>query len=144
MDGATSIEFNPTHVFPDSIFGDQLITLIVTSADGCKDTTQKVVVINDELIFYIPNTFTPDGDANNQVFQPIFTSGYDPLVYSMWIYNRWGELVFESNDASKGWEGTFGEKGKVVQDGVYTWKIEFKSNKKDKHQLVTGSVNVLK
>ena len=56
------------------------------------------IIINDELIFYVPNTFTPDGDTYNQTFQPIFTSGYDPLVFSMLIYNRWGELLFESTD----------------------------------------------
>jgi gliding motility-associated-like protein len=144
MDGGTSAEINPTHIFPDSIFGEQLITLIVTSLNGCKDTTQKVVIINDELIFYVPNTFTPDGDTYNQTFQPIFTSGYDPLVFSMLIYNRWGEVVFETNDASRGWAGTFGENGNMAQEGVYTWKIEFKTNKKDKHQLVTGSVNILR
>ncbi len=144
MDGGTSAEINPTHIFPDSIFGEQLITLIVTSINGCADTTQKVVIINDELIFYVPNTFTPDGDTYNQTFQPIFTSGYDPLVFSMLIYNRWGEVVFETNDASMGWDGTFGENGNMVQEGVYTWKIEFKTNKKDKHQLVTGSVNILR
>ncbi len=144
MDGGTSAESNPTHIFPDSIFGEQLITLIVTSINGCADTTQKVVIINDELIFYVPNTFTPDGDTYNQTFQPIFTSGYDPLVFSMLIYNRWGEVVFETNDASMGWDGTFGENGNMVQEGVYTWKIEFKTNKKDKHQLVTGSVNILR
>ena len=144
MDGGTSAEINPTHIFPDSIFGEQLITLIVTSLNGCKDTTQKVVIINDELIFYVPNTFTPDGDTYNQTFQPIFTSGYDPLVFSMLIYNRWGEVVFETNDASIGWDGTFGENGNMVQEGVYTWKIEFKTNKKDKHQLVTGSINILR
>ena len=63
----------------------------------------------------------------------------------MKIFNRWGEIVFESNDASKGWNGTYGVEGNtIVRDGTYIWKIEFKETGKDKRQILTGHVNVLK
>ena len=142
MDGGTSSETDPSHIFPDSIYGDQLITMIATSANGCKDTTSKIVTINEELIFYIPNAFTPDGDTYNQTFQPVFRSGFDPNDFTMLLYNRWGEVIFESHDTAIGWDGTFG--GNMVQDDVITWVIEFKIMRKDKHVRYTGHVNILR
>ncbi len=143
MDGATSNLDNPTHEFPDSTYGDQNILLIATSAGGCKDTIIKSITIEEELIIYIPNSFTPDPDIHNPTFQPVFTSGYDPYVYSMLIFNRWGEIVFETHDVSVGWNGTFGNTNKV-QDDVYTWRIEFKLSKKDEHRILVGSVNLIR
>ena len=60
----------------------------------------------------------------------------------MLLYNRWGELIFESHDAKVGWDGTFG--GNMVQDGVITWVIEFKIIRKDKHVRYHGHVNILR
>jgi len=98
------------------------------------------------LLFYIPNCFTPDDDEHNQFFQPIFTSGFDPSDYNLFIYNRWGEVVFESHDATVGWDGSYGGKREinVVQDGVYTWKIEFKTTDTDERKMVVGHVNVIR
>ena len=81
----------------------------------------------EELLYYVPNSFTPDGDGVNDTFLPTFTSGYDPYDYSLLIFNRWGQIVFESHDATKGWNATMGVDGEIVQDGTYTWKIEFKT-----------------
>jgi gliding motility-associated-like protein len=81
------------------------------------------VVECEELIYYVPNSFTPDGDSYNNTFQPIFTSGYDIYNFRMFIFNRWGEIVWESYDASAGWDGNYG--GLRCQDGVYTWRIDF-------------------
>ena len=91
----------------------------------------------------MPNVFTPDGDQFNETFQPIFTSGYDPYDYHLMIFNRWGELLFESYNSKVGWDGTYGG-GDLVEDGVYVWVIEFKENMSDKHYTVRGHVSVLK
>jgi gliding motility-associated-like protein len=82
----------------------------------------------------------------NQTFKPVFTSGFDPYDYNLFIYNRWGELIFESKDANFGWDGTYGIGGQnlKVQDGAYTWKIEFKTLQSDERKRVTGHVNLLK
>ncbi len=95
------------------------------------------------IIFYVPNVFTPDGDEFNEVFQPVFTAGYDPFDFHLMIFNRWGELIFESYNADIGWDGTYGERG-LVQDGVYVWKIDFKETMSDKRHIHTGHVTVLK
>jgi gliding motility-associated-like protein len=116
---------------------------MATSDHGCIDTAMATVYVEEDLIYYVPNTFTPDGDGNNEVFRPVITSGMDPNYYHFYIYNRWGEAVFESQDIEDGWDGTV--HGLVAQDGTYTWKIEFKSTVKRRvDNVVTGHVNILK
>ena len=94
------------------------------------------------LIYYIPNTFTPDGDGHNQTFKPVFTSGFDPFNYEMLIYNRWGEIIFETHDVTYGWDGTYALEN--CQDGVYLYKITFKNPFLDEPKVVCGSVSLLK
>ena len=142
MDGSTSTLTDPSHTFPDSVYGDQLITMIASSIHGCKDTVSKIVTIEEELIYYIPNAFTPDVDQYNPTFQPVFNSGYDPYDFTMLIFNRWGEIVFETHDVLIGWDGKFG--GKIMMDETMTWKIEFKIKGKDKHVVETGHVSILR
>lgn len=134
---------NPSHVFPNEEQGNYVVQLIAMSSLGCADTAYQVIVVKDELIYYVPNTFTPDADDFNETFKPVFSSGFDPFNYSMFIYNRWGEIIWESHDASVGWDGTYGGTYHV-QDGTYTWKMEFKTTMNDKRVMVTGHVNVVR
>lgn len=137
-----STDVNPSHTFPDNATTGYDVWLYAYSPIGCVDSTVNTIRVDEVIIFYIPNTFTPDGDEFNQIFQPIFTSGFDPYDFNLKIYNRWGQVVFESNDDTQGWDGTYG--GEIVQDGSYTWKIEFKSISNDERFIHTGHVNVLK
>jgi len=136
---------NPSHLYGE-IPGSYSVYLVAISPLGCIDTAFAIINISEELLFYIPNTFTPDVDNYNPVFQPIFTSGFDPYDFTLLIYNRWGELIFESHDASIGWNGTYGSNGevKICQDGSYTWKIEFKTKLNDERKMVVGHVNLLR
>jgi gliding motility-associated-like protein len=140
----TSNEVNPSVDYGENP-GQYNVELIASTAAGCADTVTSIVNVVDRIIFYVPNTFTPDDDNFNQYFTPIFTSGFDPFDYKLLIYNRWGETVFESNDASIGWNGTYGsESTRIVKDGTYIWKIEFKETMTDKRHIHTGHVNVLR
>lgn len=141
-DGTGSQEFEPTHIYPEEV-GTYEIVLTATTDHGCVDTAMATVYVEEDLIYYVPNTFTPDGNGNNEVFRPVIESGIDPNYYHFYIYNRWGEQVFESADIQDGWDGTF--KGFQAQDGTYTWKIEFKSTvRRQVDTVVTGHVNILK
>jgi gliding motility-associated-like protein len=141
-DGTGSPQFDPWHTYPEEI-GTYDIILTATSDHGCVDTAHATVYVEEDLIYYVPNTFTPDGDGNNDEFKPVVESGMDPHYYHFWIYNRWGETVFESEDIEEGWNGSF--RGLVAQDGTYTWKIEFKSTiHRRVDNVVTGHVNILK
>lgn len=139
-DNSTSSAQNPVYIYPNA--GDFAALLIATNG-MCVDTARITIHIDEELIYYLPNSFTPDGDELNQTFQPVFTDGFDPYDFNMLIYNRWGEVIFESNDATIGWDGVYKD-NTVVQDGTYTWRIEFKERMSDKRHIVVGHVNVLK
>ncbi|MEX1190338.1 MAG: PKD domain-containing protein [Brumimicrobium sp.] len=143
-DGNSSSDINPTNTYPD-VRDTFEVQLIATNEDGCSDTAYTVINILEDLIFYVPNTFTPDNDDFNESFKPIFTSGFDPYNYTLLIFNRWGEVIFESNDANVGWDGTYGvSSNTVVKEGTYVWKIIFKTNKNDERKEEIGHVNLLK
>ncbi len=141
-----SILVNPSHDYSNTTIGNYIVTLIAYSPFGCVDTAYSTIQIYEELIFYVPNTFTPDNDDYNPSFQPIFTAGYDPYDYTLLIFNRWGEIVFESHNTEVGWDGSYGSNREVdlVQDGTYTWKIEFKTNRNDERVMRVGHVNIIR
>jgi hypothetical protein len=62
------------------------------------------------------------------------------------IFNRWGEIVFESNDSDYGWDGSYGSNGEYIlsPDGSYTWRIEFKLSRWDERKIITGHVNLIR
>ena len=142
-DGTYSNYKNPTHKFPENP-GEYIIDLTASNMENnaCSKTVTRSIFMPEPVIYFIPNTFTPNGDELNNVFQPVFTFGYDPQNYGFYIYNRWGELLFESHDTKIGWDGTFGNE--IVQNDTYIWKLEFKEKLKENKHSKTGHVNVLK
>jgi gliding motility-associated-like protein len=141
-----STDIEPTHDYTNSPYGNYEVMLVAVSPAGCVDTAYSVIQIIEELIFYVPNSFTPDGDTYNQTFKPVFTSGFDIYDYTLLVYNRWGEVIFESRDANFGWDGSYGSNNQteIVQDGTYTWVIEFKVTMNDERKRVNGHVNVIR
>jgi gliding motility-associated-like protein len=137
----TSNESNPTYTYGEEELEHE-ITLIAYSQYGCSDTVTKTIEGLEELLFWVPNTFTPDGNKHNDTFDPVFISGFNPFDYNLLIFNRWGEVLFESNNAEVGWDGTYG--GEIVKDGTYIWKIEFKTKYTDERQVHVGHVNILR
>jgi gliding motility-associated-like protein len=137
----TSTQEHPSHTYPEQA-RNYYVTLVVANSHGCTDTATQLIVVENQVIFYVPNTFTPDGDLFNPNFLPIFTAGYDIYNFNLVIFNRWGEIVFESNNARYGWDGTYG--GMPSPDGTYTWQIQYKELFKDKHVLIRGHFNLLR
>jgi gliding motility-associated-like protein len=140
---STTVE-NPIHIFPSKEPGQYVVTLKAYNQFGCMDSIQRVIEVYEELIYYVPNTFTPDNDEYNPTFQPVFTAGFNPFDYSLLIFDRWGVLVFESHNAEIGWAGLYGVDGELCQDGTYTWKIEFKTNRSDERKILVGHVNLIR
>ncbi|NRA11959.1 MAG: gliding motility-associated C-terminal domain-containing protein, partial [Crocinitomicaceae bacterium] len=135
-DGNTDTFIHPTNTYDEP--GLYYITLIAIDDKGCTDTIVKPINIEEEWFIYIPNTFTPDGDRNNNDFR-VSTIGIRSL--DVGIYNRWGELIFTSPDLNFIWDGTY--HGLYVPDGTYTYNIVFVTNSgRDKN--LRGHVNVLK
>ncbi len=137
-DGDSSYIQNPTHTYSDT--GTFYVTLVVINDSyNCSDSISKYVTINPEFVFYVPNTFTPNANGKNDIF-----NGYGMSIaeYELYIYNRWGGLVFKSNDMYEGWDGTsmFGDK--TVQQGVYVYLFILKDKLSKKHEII-GHVTLL-
>ncbi|MGZ3931328.1 MAG: T9SS type B sorting domain-containing protein, partial [Bacteroidia bacterium] len=110
---------DPTHEF--SAVGLYPVTLVETNVYGCTDTITKVLTLSEDFTMYIPNTFTPNGDGINDQFMPK-GMGFRPESFEMLIFDRWGTLIFKTNDIYKGWDGTV--KGALVQNDVYIYKVK--------------------
>ncbi|MBI2259442.1 MAG: gliding motility-associated C-terminal domain-containing protein [Flavobacteriia bacterium] len=128
-DGITSTSENPVHTFPSQA-GNYLVTLISYQNGLCNDTVSRIIRIPTDDFLYVPNTFTPDGDEYNQLFEPIISDGVMAESYTLLIFNRWGEILFESHDPSIGWDGTYNAYS--VEKGLYVWRIQFENLKYEK------------
>jgi gliding motility-associated-like protein len=132
---------NTGHTYQDA--GFYMVTLVASSEDGCSDTVRKEITVTDELILYVPNSFTPDGDELNDIFIPVIKGGYDRKSgYLLNIYNRWGEIIFTTDQVGIGWDGTF--EGKEAPIGTYTWLIQIKDSFSTKVNIHNGHVNLIR
>lgn len=136
----SSIIQNPTYVYPDS--GTYGIELIVTNIYGCADTTTGFVTIDQILVFYAPNSFSPNDNGNNDVFR-VYGDGIEKSTFEMTIFNRWGERVFRSVDYEEGWNGARNNTGELVQEDVYVWTVKFKDYLGKKREYI-GHVTIVK
>lgn len=118
------------------------IVMLVASNPFCEDTAIIQINIQEDLIYYVPNTFTPNGDFVNGMFLPVFTSGIDIENYEFLIYNRWGELIFETTNSTTGWDGTY--ENLSSPDGVYIYQIRFKDLYTAKAYEIFGHVNLIR
>jgi gliding motility-associated-like protein len=142
-DGQSSSEYSPTHAYSNANEGMNVI-LTATSSFGCVGTATVFIPFKEEGDFYVPNSFTPDEDEFNQNWLPIFTKGFDPFNFNVFIFDRWGEIVWENHDYQRGWDGTYGEKGGKAPDGVYIWRIEYKPVENDKKIVVMGHLTLMR
>lgn len=135
-DGATSNNQNPTHTYNGA--GDYSISLYVENSYGCSDNIVKEVKIKPVFSFYIPNAFTPNlGDGINDTFKGV---GLNISEFNMMIFDRWGEMIFESSYLEEGWNGTY--KGEQVPNDVYVYKIKLKDVLGQNHNYI-GKVIVV-
>ena len=147
--------FNQWYVFGDTITTQNLILTWdmegndifqgVRWESGCISNPETFFVrvgLCPNEVFYIPNAFTPDGDERNNVFKPIITSGVDIFNYTFVVYNRWGQIIWESFNVNAGWDGTYDNK--LCQDGLYSWKLRFKTDETDEIKEFYGSLTVIR
>jgi gliding motility-associated-like protein len=139
-EGVSSLE-NPRLNYPDGVVGEYMIYLTVTDDLGCTDTSSVKVIVLSDVLTYIPNAFTPDGDEHNQIWKYSF-AGIETSGFSMYIYNRWGEVIWESHDVDGYWDGTYN--GKIVPDGIYMWRADFDVLNNAERRILNGSITVLR
>ena len=135
-DGNGSFLVNPTHVYtqPDAYE----ITLIATDQKGCVDSISKWIEIAPERYIYLPNSFTPDGDGLNEYFYGRFIGLLSARFY---IFNRWGEEIFFSDQLNFVWNGEYEDV--PVQDGTYSWYLIYEIEK-GIYEDLSGHVNVIR
>ena len=123
-DGVISNDQNPSHIYDYP--GLYYVWLTVEDENGCTHKTMKTINVLEEFFSYSPNAFSPNGDGINDTFQPILTD-IDFNTYELNIFNRWGDIIFKTDNYSKSWDGTFN--GEPMIGGVYTYKINYKTRR---------------
>ena len=120
--------------------GYYTVTLIVNDEFGCADTTSGDVKIREEMRFYVPNSFSPNGDGLNDVFLPV-GSEVSEEGYTLCIYDRWGGLIFMTHNLHQGWDGTV--KGRRVEGGSVMHYVIFYQNMDGRQFVKDGVLHVL-
>ena len=136
-----STQTNVQVQFPDGVTGEYDVMLITTSELNCADTMEHTLVVFPEVLIYVPNSFTPDDDEYNQNWR-VYLEGIDMYDFELLIYNRWGELIWESHDVEVGWDGTYN--GMNVETGTYTWVIRASEMLNDNKYTWDGHINLLR
>ena len=122
-DGATSNQANFYHTYSDQDTGSYLVKLIASNSFGCIDSTEIWVIVRPDGTYYVPNSFTPNGDGLNDEFKIV---GMGIEEFELYIYDRWGKLVFESKDVNYGWNGKTNNND--LPAGVYNYLVIYKDN----------------
>jgi len=134
-------QWEPFGETTQTIVADQQLVYRVTvyNENGCEGTDEFEVKPDCISTSFLPSAFSPNGDGLNDVFKPTLVNFEE---YTLQIYNRWGEKIFESADAQDGWDGQY--KGEKVQSGVYTYVMRYKSTEDNQWQNVGGVVSVVR
>ena len=135
--------------------GAYTVTLYATNLGYCPDSTSLSIAIYPDVLLYVPNTFTPnDNDIHNSSFFPFFSGPILKDEYVFRIYDRWGQIIFETTELpdiptttynTKGaWNGDSPIGKSTSQDGTYTWEIFYKTPFNEDRRRVIGHVNLLR
>ncbi len=127
-----------SYVFPP-VEDNYLVTLIALGANGCSDTITDSVNVRATPTIFTPNAFTPSGDRHNELFAPVVSS---VASYEFIVFDRWGHVVFESNQPGEGWDGRV--KGQAPVSGVYVWKLTYESYIEKGKKTIHGHVVLIK
>lgn len=135
-------EQNPNFTYP-KYAGTYQVCLAIVSPFGCVDTTCGPVEVRGEYTFFIPNTFTPNGDGKNDGFTPKGT-GIDENNYELWIFDRWGNFIWKTNIWGEQWDGRANGGANVAQIDTYVWKVFVREKYSGRRHKYIGHVNIVK
>jgi gliding motility-associated-like protein len=131
---------HPSFEYPSS--GCYDVTLTVTTVNGCVSSTVDEICIDPDVTLFVPNAFTPNADGSNDMFFPQGI-GIDPDQFEMWIFDRWGNLIYYTEDMSQGWNGCVQGSSVIAQIDTYVWKIKAVDMLGKKHSLI-GKVSLIR
>ena len=127
-DGGISFEQNPQHTFQDTGMFD--VHLLATSSNGCTDTITQLIDVVPVANLQFPNAFTPNGDGSNDLFRG---KGATELIndYEIFIFDRFGKIVFNSENSTEGWNGQLNNSGADLPPGVYMFRATWREPRGD-------------
>ncbi|PLX07980.1 MAG: hypothetical protein C0594_06260, partial [Marinilabiliales bacterium] len=134
-----SINENPSHIF--NYNGEKQVKLIAYSLNGCYDMVEKSVKVKIVHPYYMPSAFTPNGNGIDDYFGPEGV-GLQDYKFTMLVYDRMGQLVFETSNPEKKWDGKIKGTNKSAAPGVYTFKVVTIDKYGNKDRRI-GSVTIL-
>ncbi len=130
---------SPVHIY--STDGEYEVSLTITDANGCEDSTSNKVIIQDNYTLWAPTAFTPNGDGINEYFIPK-GNGIDPDNFTMYIFDRWGKELYFTNSYNQPWKGTIGNSDVIAPQGVYVWVVYTSEKSGIKHKYI-GRVTLI-
>jgi gliding motility-associated-like protein len=139
-DISSSFDRNPVYTFPDT--GFYLVQQIVVHESGCADTAVVLIDIEPLVVVEMPNAFTPNNDGLNDGFRGFgFNTGLENFRMSIW--NRWGEMIFETSNPSAAWNGTKNNTGPPAPPGVYVYMVEY-DGPRGGREVLRGHVTLIR
>ncbi len=149
-DGTVDYRVNPTHTYTKE--GNYEITLVTFTDEGCTDTTTRPMVVRPTANIFVPNVFIPNpggpngGDISqatgqniNTIFYPVPNKPVKDIEFQ--VFNRWGEVIFESKDINKGWDGYIREN--LAEQSVYIYRVDVKFQDGSEETII-GDVTLLR
>lgn len=138
-DGTVSYEENPAHQYDTS--GIYLVMLIADAGNGCLDTTYNYVEVDPYVTLYIPNAFTPDADGLNDTFGALGLN-FEHESFEFEIFDRWGGLMWQTDNPFHWWDGTHMNSGERVKQGMYVWRISVRHFNTFEPKILVGTVTL--
>ena len=140
--GSSEIQ-NPAFEFPGEDTATYAVSVRISTAFGCMDEITDYIVIEPEYHFYVPNAFTPNGDKRNDIFKPEGV-GVAKAEYRLQVFDRWGNMIFETIDPNEGWNGSRMNVGELLPIGTYVWKIKTRdlTSNAEEHEY-TGYISIV-
>lgn len=142
----STIDEDMIYTIPDSDPqpGKYSVLLTVTNDVGCADSSLQTVELIEELLSFIPNTFTPNGDGINDSFKPVLIN-VDPDQYQLDIFDRFGKIIFSTNNLNEGWNGrSTDENDYYAPNGTYNYRIKAHSINTAENVLWEGFINLIR
>ncbi len=118
------------------------VRLVVANEYLCYDTTMQSILVNPDVVVFVPTSFSPDNDGLNDAFQAVFSSPELIQSFDLQIYNRWGQQLHAFSSLDQSWDGSY--QGEDVQRGVYVWVMHYRIQGDDESRVLEGRVTVLR
>jgi gliding motility-associated-like protein len=140
--GSSSLP-SPTFTFPQGTGGEYPVRLTVTDVNGCTDFIEGSIIIRNIFQYYIPNTFTPNNDGLNDVVSMV-GSDIDENKFKLEVFNRWGDIVFSTNNPETVWTGNTYNGAYYCPEGVYNWTAIVVSKTTGERFEIQGHLNLIR